>query len=111
MADTTGAFIDEVLQHWLELNPTDTYVSTQWRPRVRHYAQMGLGLIWPKLTDADKYRTATVTMTNGVGPLPSGFGSTGPGGGFFFATAEKRGRVLWSDPTKLLEELHTVGRT
>jgi hypothetical protein len=111
MSATMGAFIDSVLQHWLEINPSDTYVATQWRPRVLHYAQLGLGLLWPHLTDSDKYRSATVVFVDGVGDVPLGFSVAGPGGGLFFAASEKRGKLRYSDPTRLLEELHTVGST
>lgn len=111
MAASMGLFIDSVLQHWLEINPSDTYVLSQWRPRVLHYAQLGLGLLWPHLTDSDKYRSATVVMTAGVGPLPAGFSTVGPGGGVYFGVSEKRGRIQYLDPTRLLDELHQVGRS
>lgn len=108
---TTAAAIDRLLQDELELHLTDTYVTTEWRPRALFALRKALGEIFLELPADQRYQTAPLSL---VGPatdvdLPANFKKTGFKGGVFIAASSRRIYYLPSDKFYGMQNAAGVG--
>lgn len=95
---TTDDAIDRLLQDGLELNLTDSYVTSEWRPRALFALQKACAEAFLELPADQRITTTLLTVTStGDVDLPTNFSKTGFKGGFFIPATARRITFLPAD--------------